>query len=409
MNESANTILEAPLSLYHLLDPEVLADPYPLYHRFLEEAPVHWDSFLHAWVVTRYTDVLWILHNCSAQCAPDPRQIAAMGVADMSPIADVMVRMMLFMDPPTHSRLRSLAAPAFSAMRAEPLRGHIQEIVDRLLNPLLRAGGMEVLEDFAGPLSTIVTAEMLGVPSSDHRQLKAWSADFAEVLGNFQHNPDQIPRMLRTLGDMQKYFMEAIRDHRRNPRDAVIDSLLAAEINGERLSDDAVVANCILIMVGGQETTPNLIGNGMLTLLRNPEELDRLRKDLLLVPSAVEELLRYESPSQHTTRIATHDVELSGKNIRKGETMIVVMGAANRDPERFPDPDRVDLSRADNKHLAFGGGAHFCFGAPLARVEGQVAFDTIMRRTPHLRLDPQVLQWRPNLGLRGLESLTISF
>jgi pimeloyl-[acyl-carrier protein] synthase len=396
-------------SLSQLLNPEVLADPYPLYHRLRTEDPVMWDPFLHAWIVTSYTDVLWILHNCSAQCAPDPEQIAAMGVSDMSPIADVMVRMMLFMDPPMHSRLRALAAPAFSAIRAEPLRDHIQEIVDRLLDPLLRAGGMEVLEDFGDPLSTIVTAEMLGVPSSDHRQLKAWSADFAEVLGNFQHNPDQIPRMLRTLRDMQAYFMEAIRDHRRNPRDAVIDSLLTAEIDGERMSDDAVVANCILIMVGGQETTPNLIGNGILTLLRNPDELERLRNDLLLVPSAVEELLRYESPSQHTTRIATRDVELSGKRIRKDETMIVVMGAANRDPERFPDPDRVDLSRPDNKHLAFGGGAHFCFGAPLARVEGQVAFDTIMRRVPQLRLDPQELQWRPNLGLRGLEALAVSF
>lgn len=409
LHSSAIVTSAQPLSLYHLLDPEVLANPYPLYRRLRTEDPVHWDPYLHAWIATRYADVLWVLQNFSAKCAPDPAQLAAMGAVEMSPIAEMMKKMMLFMDPPAHTRLRLPAAQAFMPKRAEALRGHIQEIVDGLLEPVLRSGGMEVLEDLANPLPAIVTAEMLGVPPSDHRQLKAWSADFAEVLGNFQHNPDEASRMLRTLEQMQAYFSEAIRDHRRNPRQAVIDSLLNAELDGTRLSDDAVIANCILVMVGGQETTPNLIGNGILTLLRNPDELDRLRQDLSLIASAVEELLRYESPSQHTTRIAVRDIELGGKPIHKGQAIIVVMGAANRDPERFAEPDRVDIARKDNKHLAFGGGAHYCFGAPLARIEGQIAFDTVLRRVPQLHLQPGPLRWRSNLGLRGLLALPVSF
>ena len=397
------------LSLYHLLDPAVLADPYPLYHRLRTEDPVQWDPFLHAWVVTRYADVLWVVRNFSAKCAPNPEQMAAIGVADMRPIADTMTRQMLFMDPPTHTRLRALASQAFTPKRVKGLRGHIQEIVNGLLDPVLHTGGMEVLEDFANPLPAIVTAELLGLPPSDHRQLKSWSADFAEILGNFQHNPDQIPRMLRTLEQMKLYFAEAIRDHRKNPRHAVMDALLNAELDGERLSDDAIIANCILVMVGGQETTPNLIGNGILTLLRNPEQLERLRQDRSLVPSAIEELLRYESPSQHTTRLATRDVELGDKTIHRGQAVIVVMGAANRDPERFADPDRVDIARKHNKHLAFGGGAHYCFGAPLARIEGQLAFDMILRRIPKLVLGPGPLTWRNNQGLRGLAALPVAF
>jgi cytochrome P450 len=397
------------LSLYHLLDPEVLANPYPLYHRLQNEDPVHWDPFLHTWVVTRYADVLTVLQEFSAQCAPSLEQLTAMGLAQMNPIAQVMVRQMLFMDPPCHTWLRAVAAQAFTPHRVEALRSHIQEIVDRLLDVVQPIGRMDVLEDLANPLPAIVTAEMLGVPTGDHRQLKAWSADFAEILGNFQHNSDGAPRMLRSLEQMGAYFRAAIRRQRRSSGDGLINAFLTAQYQGERLSEDAVVANCILIMVGGQETTPNLIGNGVLTLLRNPIQLQKLRADLSLIPSAVEELLRYESPSQHTTRLAPEDSDLGGKLIRKHQAVIAVMGAANRDPERFSDPDRVDVGRQDNHHLAFGGGGHFCFGAALARIEGQIAFDRMLRRMPHLVLEPGPLTWRNNQGLRGLTALPVTF
>jgi cytochrome P450 len=397
------------LSLYHLLDPEVLANPYPLYHRLQNEDPVHWDPFLHTWVVTRYADVLTVLQKFSAQCAPSLEQLTAMGLAQMNPIAQVMVRQMLFMDPPCHTWLRGVASQAFTPHRVEALRSHIQEIVDRLLDVVQPIGRMDVLEDLANPLPAIVSAEMLGVPTCDHRQLKAWSADFAEILGNFQHNSDGVPRMLRSLEQMGTYFRAAIRQQRRSSGDGLINAFLTAQYQGDRLSEDAVVANCILIMVGGQETTPNLIGNGVLTLLRNPVQLQKLRADLSLIPSAVEELLRYESPSQHTTRLAPEDADLGGKLIRKHQAVIAVMGAANRDPERFSDPDRVDVGRQDNHHLAFGGGGHFCFGAALARIEGQIAFDRILRRMPRLVLEPGPLTWRNNQGLRGLTALPVAF
>ena len=395
------------LSLYHLLDPEVLANPYPLYHRLRTEDPVHWDIFLHAWVVTRYRDVIKVLHDFSADVTPTPEHLTAMGLAALNPIAQVMVRQMLFMDAPGHTRLRSLASAAFTPGRVAILRSHIQEIADNLLDAVAAESSMDLLRDFASPLPAIVTAGMLGVPVADHLQLKAWSADFAEMLGNFQYNPDRIPRVLKSVEEMTAYFRAAIREQRDHPREGLIHALSTAEIGGDRLSEEEVIANCIVTMVGGQETTTNLIGNGMLSLLRNPDQLETLRADLSWIPSAIEELLRYETPSQHTTRMAPADVELGGKLIRKRQAVIAVMGAANRDPERFADPDRLDIARVDNRHVAFGWAAHFCFGAPLARMEAQIAFETLLRRLPNLTLEPGPLVWRQNLGLRGLTALPV--
>ncbi|HEX6502073.1 MAG TPA: cytochrome P450 [Terriglobales bacterium] len=398
------------LSLYHLLDPEVLADPYPLYHRLRDEDPVHWDPFLHAWVVTRYADVVHVLHHFSANRTPTPQQLSAMGLSALNPIAQVMVRQMLFLDPPDHTRLRALASAAFTPRRVECLRAHIQEIMDRLLDQVIVSGRMDVIADFASPAPAIVTAEMFGIPVQDHAQLKDWSADFAEMLGNFQHNPDRFPRVLRSVESMCSYFRSAMREQRNEPRDGLIQAMMAAEVDGNRLTEEEIVANLIVTMVGGQETTTNLIGNGLLTLLRHPGEMNRLRSEPALIPSAVEELLRFESPSQHTARLAPDDVELGGRSLRKRQAVIAVMGAGNRDPERFPDPDRLDLARKDNRHLAFGWAAHFCFGAALARLEGQIAFATILRRMPELRLDASApLVWRHNLGLRGLTALHVLF
>jgi cytochrome P450 len=402
---------DTALSLYHLLDPEVLANPYPLYHRLRTEAPVHWDPFLHAWVVTRYPDVVRVLHDFSADRTPSPEQLERMNLSAISPIAAVMVKQMLFLDAPAHTRLRSLASSAFTPARVRVLQSRIQQIADTLIDAAMAAqpGQMDIIAEFAEPLPAIVTAEMLGVPIRDHRQLKDWTAVFAEMLGNFQHNPDHVPKVLRALEEMLEYFRERVRELRAHPREGLINSLLTAEINGDRLTEEEVIANSIVTMVGGQETTTNLIGNGLLALLRHPAEMQRLRDDPGLIPSAVEELLRYESPSQHTARLARTDVELGGRKIRKRDAVIAVMGAANRDPERFPDPDRLDLARTDNRHLAFGWAAHFCFGAALARIEGQISFSTILRRMPELALQPVPLWWRTNLGLRGLVALPVRY
>ncbi len=398
------------LSLYHLLDPEVLANPYPLYHKLRNDDPVHWDSFLHAWVVTRYADVVHVLYHFSANRTPTPEQLSTMGLSALSPIAQVMVRQMLFMDPPDHTRLRTLASAAFTPRRVELLRSHIQEIMDGLLDAVISKGRMDVIADFASPAPAIVTAEMLGVPVADQGQLKDWSADFAEMLGNFQHNPDRFPRVLRSVESMCSYFRSAMREQQVHPREGLVHAMMAAEVEGAKLTEDEIIANLIVTMVGGQETTTNLIGNGVLTLLRNPAEMERLRKDSSLIPSGVEELLRYESPSQHTARLAPADVEMGGKQIRKRQAVIAVMGAANRDPERFSEPDRLNITRQDNRHLAFGWAAHFCFGAALARLEGQIAFETLLRRLPKLALDTTTpLEWRHNLGLRGLTALPVVF
>jgi amino acid adenylation domain-containing protein len=397
------------LSLYHLLDQQVLANPYPLFHRLRREDPVHWDPFLHAWVVTRYADVLEVLHTFSADRTPAPEQLTAMGLGQLNPIAQVLMKQMLFMDAPAHTRLRGLASKAFTPARIEELREHIREIVDRLLEGIEPNGGMDVVAELAEPLPAIVTAEMMGLPVSDWKTIKGWSANFAEMLGNFQHNPDHVPLMLKTVEEMTSYFREQVHEIKLHPRAGLIHSLLTAEVDGDRLTEEEVVANAIVTVVGGQETTTNLIGNGLLTLLRNPEQLEKLRRDPALVPSAVEEMLRYESPSQHTARLAPCDRELGGKNIQKRQAVIAVMAAANRDPERFPDPDTFDIARSDNRHLAFGYAAHFCFGAPLARMEGQIAFEGLLRRFPSIQLEPQPLVWRTNLGLRGLTSLRVSF
>jgi cytochrome P450 len=397
------------LSLYHLFDQAVLANPYPLYQRLRTEDPVHWDPYLHAFVVTRYQDVVTVLHRFSANRTPTPEQLAAIGLESLSPIARVMVRQMLFLDAAAHTRLRGLAAHAFTPRRVAVLREHIADIAERLLDAVAPRGRMDVIADFAAPLPAIVTAEMLGVPVADHPRLKAWSADFAEVLGNFQHNPERAARTLAATEAMTAYFRDAVREQRARPREGLIHALLTAEIDGDRLTEDEVVANCIITMVGGQETTTNLIGNGVLSLLRHPDQLACVRETPALIASAVEELLRYESPTQHTARVAPDDVELGGTPIRKRQGVIAVMGAANRDPERFADPDRLDLGRPDNRHLAFGWGAHFCFGAPLARIEGQLTFEAILRRLPHLRLEPGPLVWRENLALRGLTALPVAF
>lgn len=398
---------EPPLSLAAMLDPEVLASPYPLYHRLRTESPVHWDPLLRVWVVTRYEDVIRVLRDFSAERTPTPAQLTLMGLAALNPVAKVMVKQMLFLDPAAHTRIRSLASAAFTPARVEGLRAHIRDIVRNLLKPVASKGRMNLIADLAEPLPCIVTAEMLGVPVEDYPQLKSWSQDFAEVLGNFQHNPDRVQRILKCTEEMSDYFRRMMHSDKLRP-EGLVNSLKNAEIQGDRLTEEEVIANCIITMVGGQETTTNLLGNGVLALLRNPDQLEKLRANPALVPSAVEELLRFESPTQYTGRIAAQDMEIGGKVIKQKQAVFAVLGAGNRDPERFPNPDKLDLARPDNKHLAFGWGAHFCFGAPLARIEAQMAFEELLK-LQNWALEPEPLTWRTNLALRGLTKLPITF
>ncbi len=393
-------------SLYQLLDPEVLADPYPLYRKLMERSPVDWDPYLHAWVVTGYEEALTVLLRFSADRTATPAQLEELGLSSLAPIAAVMTRQMLFMDPPAHTRLRALASQAFTTARVAQLEGRIRHLLGSLLDNLSEDGTVDIITELAEPLPAIVTAALLGVSVDDHRKLKLWSSAFAEVLGNFQHNPERSVQMLSNLKDMIAYFKQAVRQH--DQQDGLIRNLLMARDGDDRLSEDEVIANVIVTMVGGQETTTNLIGNGLLALLRNPDQEARLRGDPQLLPSAVEELLRYDPPSQHTARIAVADCTLGGRQIHKGQAVIVVMAAANRDPLRFVHPDRLDLARENNRHLSFGWGSHFCFGAPLARLEARITFEVLLERYRKITLQPQPLRWRENLGLRGLMALPVS-
>ncbi|QOY86453.1 cytochrome P450 [Paludibaculum fermentans] len=400
---------DAGLSLYNLLDPEVLDNPYPLYARLRSEDPVHWDPFLHAWVVTRYDDVVQVLHKFIANRTPTPELLEAMGAPELSEIAEVMVKQMLFMDAAAHTRIRQLASYAFTPARIKVLRDHIESIAERLVSEMEAKGSFDLIGDFAAPLPAIVTAEMLGVPTSDYRQLKDWSFTFSEMLGNFQHNPDRSEAVLEALRGMIKYFRNAIAVQKEYPTEGLVRSFMDAEADGDRFTEEEIVANCILTMVGGLETTTNLIGSGILTLMRHRDQYERLCQDPSLIPGAVEELLRFESPSQHTARLAPADIEMGGKLIKERQAVIAVMGAANRDPERFPNPDELDFTRSPNRHVAFGWGAHFCFGAALARMEAHIAYGLLTSRFPNLRRENDApVEWRDNLGLRGLKELRMN-
>lgn len=397
------------LSLYRLLDPTVLADPYALYRQLQREDPVHWDPFLHTWVATRYDDVMTVLQTYSADRTPAPEQLAALGMEAFSPVAEVMMRQMLFLDPPQHTRVRTLAAKGFTPPRVEALRGHIADIVDNLLDAVHTSRSMDVIADFATPLPAIVSCEMLGLPAADWPQLSRWTRSFAELLGNFQHNPVRAAPVKKTVDDMTVYFRDAIREQASRGH-GLLHSMATAEVDGDRLTEEEVVANAIITLVGGLETTTNLIGNGLLALLTHPDQWELLKREPALIPSAVEEFLRFESPIQHTARLAPADTELGGRPIRKRQAVTAIMAAANRDPTRFPEPDRLDIRRADNRHLAFGWSTHHCFGAPLARLEAQLAFAAIVERLGSVRLADGPVRWRQNAGaFRGLESLCVEF
>jgi cytochrome P450 len=395
------------MSAFNPMDPEFLADPYPTYHRLREEDPVH-HSPLDFWVLTRYEDVAAVLRDPRFIKEPLVSMVAARFGVSVPPGVGLS---MLDRDPPDHTRLRSLVSKAFTPRVVEGLRPRIQKMVDDLITRAAAVGTMDLIEEFAYPIPVNVICEMLGVPVEDHERFKGWSLDIARGLDSIWLPPDsEIPKRSgaarHAIGD---YMRGLIGERRASPRGDLLTALIAAEEAGDKLSEDELIATCILLLIAGHETTVNLIGNGTLALLRHPEELRRLRETPGLITSAVEELLRYDGPVQRTARITSTEVTIAGRTIPKGEMVMPFIGAADRDPSQFPDPDRLDLGRADNRHIAFGWGIHFCLGAPLARVEGQIAIDTLVRRLPRLALVNDEPEHRQSLTLRGLKALPVSF
>jgi cytochrome P450 len=388
--------------------PEFHADPYPFYRRLREQDPVH-RTAMGFWVLTRYEDCVAVLRDQRFGREEFQQMLTAVYGDDTE--KPQLPRSMLFRDPPDHTRLRALVSKAFTPRTIEVMRGHIQDIVDRLLGRALAQGGMDVMEDLAYPLPVTVICEMLGVPVGDHASIRGWSADIARSLDAIGLPSDQsiVERGRIARRQLADYFRALVPERRARPQPDLLSGLLAAEEQGDKLTEPEVIAMCLLLFIAGHETTVNLIGNGLLALLRHPEQLARVQADPALVPNAVEELLRYDSPVQRTARITTEEVDLAGHHIAKGAMVVVALGAANRDPAQFADPDRLDVTRRDVRHVSFGFGIHFCLGAPLARVEGQIALGALLRRAPGLTLDEPTLEWRESSVLRGLKRLRVRF
>jgi pimeloyl-[acyl-carrier protein] synthase len=391
---------------FNPMDPEFIEDPYPMYHRLRAEDPVHHNP-LGFWVLTRYEDVVTALRDSRlAKEAIAPFIAARFGTPPPTGSLSMLDR-----DPPDHTRLRGLVSKAFTPRVVEGLRPHIQRIVDDLLARVENTHSMDLIEEFAYPLPVMVICQMLGVPVEDSERFKQWGQDVARGLDTILL-PAESEVGRRSMAARQAlggYFRELIAERRASPRADMLSDLIAAREASDKLNEDELLATCVLLLVAGHETTVNLIGNGTLALLRHPDQLRRLREEPGLIGSAVEELLRYDGPVQRTARIPSTDVTIAGRTIPKGDMVMPFIGAADRDPAQFTDPDRLDLGRADNRHIAFGWGIHFCLGAPLARLEGQIAIGTLVQRLPKLALATDRPEHRLSLTLRGLTSLPVSF
>ncbi|MBP3960953.1 cytochrome P450 [Gemmata sp. G18] len=401
------------LPLFNPFDPRYVADPHTYYARLRQTAPVQravLPDGQAVWLLTRYADVEAVFTD--PRMVKDPRSACSPEQLARMPIRPESTRYartnMLSRDPPDHTRLRRLVSKAFTPRMVEQLRPRVQAIADALLDAVADRGEMDVIDEYAFPLPITVIAEMLGIPAADRDQFREWSDAILTAI------PPQpaTPEAVAALEGLARYLGDRFEDRRRAPAEDLITGLVQAEEAGDKLSKDELQGMAYVLLVAGYETTANLIGSGVLALLEHPDQLARLRADPALMPSAVEELLRFTSPVKTSTvRYAAADVSVADVVIPKGEMVLVIITAANRDPARFPSPDTLDITRPDNKHLAFGHGIHYCLGAPLARLEGEIAFGTLLRRLPDLRLGVagETLTWRPSFGLRGLAKLPVRF
>jgi cytochrome P450 len=386
-----------------LTDP--IDDPYTPLGLLREHDPLHWSGDPGFWIVTRYEDIAKALRDPRfRRTAPDGVE-APTWPADMPAVASVMENLFLVMDPPDHTRLRGLVNRGFTPASIAVMEERIRQIVDDLLGALGGRPRFDLIADFAIPLPSIVIAELLGVPTTDLARFKAWSDDFAVIL-------DPPPgtdwaAIERSAEEFTTYVRRLAAERRAAPHEDLLSGLVARH-EGDALTEDELVSTVILLIAAGHETTTNLIGNGMLALLRHPDQLKLLHDDPSLTAGAVEELLRYDSPVQITSRVAGEDMTLGGQILKRGDILLGLIGAANRDPNQFPDPDRLDVRRPDNKHLAFGSGPHFCLGAALARMEAETAIHTLLARYPNLRLEKQKLSWHKGLTFRGVKSLWLA-
>jgi cytochrome P450 len=387
-------------------DPGYIANPYETLNPQREATPIAKDARELAWVVTRYEEVRAILHDRSL--SSDPRKAAEgtlLSMAGAGMELDDMV--ILFMDEPEHGRLRRLVSKAFTPRAVEEMRPRTREIANGLLDEVAGEETFDFMAAFAQPLPTMVIATMIGVDPGDHRQFKAWSDDMIHLL-NAMATPEQQAAIVSSVTALLEYFDGSIAERREAPRDDLISRLIAAQEGDDRLSDREMKAVLRLLINAGNLTTTDLIGNGLLALLRYPTEMARLREHPELIPHAVEEMLRYDPPVVDAVRVATHEMEIAGCPVATGASLDLVLAGANHDPRRFDDPEKFDVEREDIEHLSFGGGVHYCLGASLARLEAQVAFEVLLERLEDIQMAPGAeLEYRMNPGFRGLQSLPV--
>jgi len=395
------------IGLSDLLRPDVLANPYPLFQRLRSEDPVHNDPGGRGWIVSRYEDVEKVLGDkrFSAQ-----RMLSAQEREGISgAVLNALARQMLFMDPPDHTRLRSLFTKAFTPSRMEALKPQVGEMVTELLDRADQAGRqMDFIQDFAIPLPVTVIAQLLGVPVTDRDRVREWSVALGRLLGGRELTPQESAESQRGVMQFVKYFSDLIAERRSSPAPDMISGLIEVEERGDRLSTEELIVNLILLLAAGHGTTTHLLGNGLLALFRHPDQWKILVDNPTVTANAVNELLRFDGPVQVTGREAIDEVELGGRTILKGERVTVLLGSANHDEARFPDPDRLDLQRPSVRPLSFGHGIHTCLGAALARMEAQVAFSELARRYPHFAVATDTPERNPSIAFRGLLSLPVA-
>ena len=388
--------------LYNPLAARFIRDPYPTYARLRSRSPAHRSRLLNACVFTRYADVEAILRDfrrfSNVPTSVERRRSYTPPRADWT---------MLFLDPPEHTRLRALVNQAFTPRAVEALEPHIRSIMEQLLDDIDDPSAFDLIAAVANPLPVIVIAEMLGVPPEDRAQFKFWSDERARILEPIT-STDERRRAVAAVESLDAYFMPIISARRLDPRDDIISALAQAEEEGDQLTEREMLLMLRLLMVAGNETTTNLIGNGMLALLRNPDQLQLLEDDPSRIPAAVEELLRFDAPVQFDLRGVLEDCEVNGARLRRGEAALLSIGAANRDPEVFEDPERLDVQRSKGSNISFGRGIHHCLGAPLARLEGRVALEVLLERFSSMRLLTDRPAFRRAIVLRGLESLPVA-
>jgi cytochrome P450 len=426
-----------PLSLVELLGGDLRADPYPFYAQLRDRDPVHWDDAMGFWMLARHKDI-------SAVYA-DERFSRAQGLAHgldrlpeaararAEPLYQSFSKTMFYADPPYHTHLRGLVNSAFTPHRVARLRPYIQRLADHLLEPLRAREQIDLIRDFAYPLPVMVIAELLGLPAGEREKFKAWSDDVFAILGTVRQSPELMERARQSLAEMTEFITRLSAERRQDPRDDLLSGLLsvtaedgaacphihaAGDPRGDSgqpphahahggLTQDELVANINILLSTGHETTTHLIGNGLLALLQHPEQLELLRAHPELMDASIEEMMRFDNPVQITYRAARADVEIGGRTIREGQLVNSIIASGNRDPERFPDPDRFDITRSPGRNLSFGLGIHFCIGASLVRLEAEIAFQSLLRHFPHMQLGDAELDWQDHPVFRGLRSLPL--